>query len=591
MSQTPKSNHLTILIIVFPLIALLVYSGLTYIFFIYTEQNDIKQELAIYEDTSLEGEYKQLYEKVHALVQFINYYDNQSSDIIKKQVKDIVGVSVDTANNIYHKYKNKKSDNEIKEIILAALNRIKFEGNIGYLFVLDLQGNVMLHIDKKMVGTNILNIQDVYGKYIIKEFNKVLKADGKGFVDYYWYISNEDRETMHYKISYVQMLDCYDWYIGAGEYLKYMKKFVRQDILKYIASNAKFDHGYFFIFDKNEKIIFHPKNIKILNIKPYIHNEFIKNEEQISYTKYIKEYDWYVVAVKNLKSFNKYIINKKKANDLKHFHDIRKNFYFMAITWGISILFSLYLSMIINKLLKNYEKKLQSTHHKLVFQSRQALIGELFSMIAHQWRQPLNKIASIMVMLEFNMQNKKLDQDLLRKKYKEIDDSVEFMSETIDDFRTFYKPKNKIELENLKDLIEQALTFVETSIEKRHIKIIKNLKSVEFVLYKNEFLQVMLNLLKNAIDVLDENGILAIHLYSKKEKIYIEVIDNGLGIDEEIITKVFDPYFTTKEDSSGLGLYMSKIIVEKHMGGTIKVESSKKRTCFIIILNNNISKT
>jgi len=591
MSKIPKSNHLTTLIIVFPLIALLVYSGLTYIFFIYTQQNDIKQELSIYAESSLEGEHKQLQEKVNSLVQFIDYYDNQSSDIIKKQVRDIVGVCVNTANNIYHKYKNKKSDDEIKEMILSALSRIKFEGNIGYLFVLDLQGNVMSHIDKKLVGTNILNIQDVYGKYIIKEFNKVLKADGKGFVDYYWYIANEDRDTMHYKISYVQMLDCYDWYIGAGEYLKYMKKFVCKDILKYISSNARFDQGYFFIFNKKGEIVFHPDHIKSLDTKSYMKEGFVKNKEQISYTKYIKEYDWYIVAVKNLNNFNTYITNKKKSNELKRFHDVRTNFYFMGISWLISIVLSLYLSTIINKLLKNYEKKLKATHEKLVFQSRQALIGELFTMIAHQWRQPLNKIASIMVMLEFNIQNKKLNETLLRKKYKEIDDSVEFMSETIDDFRTFYKPKNKLASENLKDLIEQALTFLETSIANKNIKVIKNLQSVQFVLYKNEFLQVMLNLIKNAIDVLDKKGILSIHLYSKKEKIYIEVTDNGRGIDTQILAKIFDPYFTTKEDSSGLGLYMSKMIIEKHMKGTIKVESSKRRTCFIIILNQNEMKT
>jgi len=585
MKTDNSPKHLTTLIIIFPLIALLVYGILSYSFFLYSQKKESTQRLTNYETNFMNLEKERLKEKLKNMVDFINYYDNQSSDKIKQDVKHIVSVTVNMANNLYKKYRDTKSEDEIKQMILSALDEMKFEGNMGYLFVLDLDGNVMLHIDKKLQGTNILNIQDTHGKYIIKKFNKVLKKDGEGFVDYYWYITTDNKNTMHYKISFVKMLKCYDWYIGAGEYLKYMKKFVQKDILEYVRSNARFYNGNFFIFDKYEKIVFHPDKDISINLNSYKDIGLHIDNNELSYTKYIDEYGWYVVATRSLEDIKKTIEIRSKESDKKQQSDTKTNFYLLAISWIISLLLSLYLSNIINRLLQNYKDQIHESNEQLIFQSRQALIGELFSMIAHQWRQPVNKIASILALLRYDLVSNAPSHKDIDQKCEDIENSIEFMSETIDDFRTFYKPKEHTEVVNLKELIEQSLIFMEAAINKKDIKIVTDLTEARYRLYANEFLQVMLNLIKNAIDAIDERGFIKITLKNEKnKKTIITVEDDGKGIEDKNISKLFDPYFTTKKESMGLGLYMTKMIVEKHMGGNISVKKLKNGTIFTITI-------
>ncbi len=584
MFNKNSARNLTTLIIILPLVSLLVYGLSSYMFFFYTQQKETKQSLKNYESTLINIEKERLKEKVNSLIQFINYYDGKSSDKIKADVQNIVSVTVNVANNIYRKYKDIKSSDEIKQMIVAALDKMKFEGDIGYLFIVNLNGDTIVHVDKKMQGTNIIDIQDIYGKYIIKEFNKVLKKDGEGFVDYYWYIVSENRKTMHYKISFVKMLECYDWYIGAGEYLKYMKKFVKKDIIDYIRSNAHFKNGYFFIFDSKNKLLFHPEKNKNLELSNYKKEGFYVNDKQISYTRYVKEYDWYLVASRDIKDIKLSIEKNKKIDELKRENHTQTNFYLLAISWIISILLSLYLSVIINRLLKDYEKQISQSNEKLIFQSRQALIGELFSMIAHQWRQPVNKIASILLLLRFDLQNKKLDAKAVDAKCEEIETSIEFISETIDDFRTFYRPKTHSDSVNLRNLIEQSLFFVDKAIEKKGIKIVKELEDIEYKLYQNEFVQVMLNLIKNAIDAIDKRGNILIKMYKEDTQVIILVQNDGKIINDKDIERVFNPYFTTKKDSMGLGLYMAKIIIQNHMQGELFVKKADNKTQFFIEL-------
>jgi len=580
------SLRLTTLIILFPLVSLLLYGGLSHLFFFYSQKQEIKRELAKYEQTLMEIEKNRLKEKVENLAQFVHYYDSKSSDKIRKDATSIVNLVVNVANNICHTYKNTFNEKTLKKLIIDALTGIKFEGDLGYLFLIDMKGNIYVHIDPKIVGTNIMDIRDVNGKYIVREFTRVLKEKGEGFVDYYWYIVSEDRKQMHYKISYVKKLDCFDWYVGAGEYLKYMKRFVREDLLSYIRDNHHFDRGYFFVSDSRNKLVYAPKeeHLGISDVKRYRQEGFFQDDDKIAYTEYIAEYDWYITAVKALEGIRKDIAVKKRQNEIKREENIRTNFYLMLFSWVISLMLSIYLSLVMNRMLKRYERKLKETNEKLVFQSRQALLGELLPMIAHQWRQPINKIASILALLRFG-KGEKRNSEQLDTYYREMEDNIEFMSETIDDFRTFYQPKEYTSEEKLHDLIHRSIEFVEGSIRKKDIVLHVKLEKISYTLYANEFLQVMINLIKNAVDSLPLRGELWVRLYRREKKVIIEVEDNGTGIDKEAIDKVFDPYFTTKEDSMGLGLYMSKIIIEKHMKGRISVKNrSEGGVCFTIYL-------
>jgi signal transduction histidine kinase len=303
----------------------------------------------------------------------------------------------------------------------------------------------------------------------------------------------------------------------------------------------------------------------------------------------VAEYDWYITAVKALKEIRANIAFKKKQSEIKREDNIKTNLYLMLFSLIVSLLLSLYLSTVMNRMLKNYEMRLKDTNEKLVFQSRQALLGELLPMIAHQWRQPINKIASILALLRFGLPEKKLNYTEIDNRCQDIEENIEFMSETIDDFRTFYEPKENTSIVNLKELIEKSIEYVQGSIRKKDIQLYKVLDDIEYGLYANEFLQVMINLIKNAVDSLEKRGEINIKLLEKDKTIIISVEDNGIGIDISSLKKVFDPYYTTKEDSMGLGLYMTKIILEKHMKGKIEVERLTQGTKFIIYLGTVIN--
>ena len=240
---------------------------------------------------------------------------------------------------------------------------------------------------------------------------------------------------------------------------------------------------------------------------------------------------------------------------------------------------------------KSEIKKNDEKEQFMIQQSRLAQVGEMISMIAHQWRQPLSSISSTTSALELKIMLDDYDSDYFNKQIKNISNYSQYLSSTIDDFRNFFKSNNTKVETTLEEIIEDSLKISRSSIENKGIIINKNILSNQNILtFKNEIQQVVLNLLKNAEDILMEKDIkepyITIKTYEKDMKNIIEVSDNGLGIPKEIIEKIFDPYFTTKEkrDGTGLGLYMSKRIIENRCGGKLKVTNNDDGVTFQIIL-------
>ncbi len=225
----------------------------------------------------------------------------------------------------------------------------------------------------------------------------------------------------------------------------------------------------------------------------------------------------------------------------------------------------------------------------LIQQSKLAQMGEMIAMIAHQWRQPLGAITAIANDLILKIMFDRYDKKYFDKKLKNITDLSQHLSKTIDDFRGFYKKdKEKIEI-FLKDIVKDVLNIIASSVENKNIKIITEFYSTKKIYtYPNEVRQVVLNLIKNAEDILLEKGVknpyIKIKIYDDKNNSYIEVSDNGGGVPESIMDKIFDPYFSTKtkKDGTGLGLYMSKIIIEEHCNGTLSVSNSEEGAIFKI---------
>jgi len=249
------------------------------------------------------------------------------------------------------------------------------------------------------------------------------------------------------------------------------------------------------------------------------------------------------------------------------------------------------------------KNRMQEKH--MLHQSRLAQMGETLSMIAHQWRQPLATINAIIAStkLRYELQDfdldKKNDKEALitytHDQLDRIENSIISLSEIIDDFKDFYKPtKNKVAIEIHKP-IQRALNLIEASFISKHIncEIIYEDRS-KVKVHFNELTQVLLNLFQNAMEEMLEHDTphptVSVKTFSDERYTYIEICDNGEGIDEKLAEKIFDPYFSTKEEKngSGLGLYMSKMIIEEHHHGKFYLKKESKQTCFVIALPKSL---
>ncbi len=248
---------------------------------------------------------------------------------------------------------------------------------------------------------------------------------------------------------------------------------------------------------------------------------------------------------------------------------------------------------------------LRKKDESMIVQSRMAQMGEMISMIAHQWRQPLGAISSTSIDLNMKIEMEIFDlehdegrsecQAYISDGLEKIDLFVKNLTTTIDDFRNFYKPEKQADFSLLSEPSNKALNIVRSSFVSDGIEIVENFISNKKVkIYSNEFMQVILNILKNAQDNFKEratkNPKITITCKDSDDKVIIEICDNGGGIPEDIMPKIFDPYFSTKDEKNGtgLGLHMSKTIVEEHHNGKLQVSNRDSGVCFRIILNREI---
>jgi PAS domain S-box-containing protein len=235
---------------------------------------------------------------------------------------------------------------------------------------------------------------------------------------------------------------------------------------------------------------------------------------------------------------------------------------------------------------KEVEKNRQKDQQMLQ-QSKLAQMGEMISMIAHQWRQPLSAINSAAIGINLKAQLNKLDKETAVEATDKIAQYTKHLSETIDDFRTFFKSNKEKQTTTYNELIDSVLNIIEVSVTNKGIEISKDLKSTQtFETYANEVKQVLLNLIKNAEDALIEKGVENPKIVLQSYENILIVKDNAGGIAEEIIDKIFEPYFSTKSEKTGtgLGLYMSKTIIEEHCHGSLSVTNDEDGAVFKIIL-------
>lgn len=222
----------------------------------------------------------------------------------------------------------------------------------------------------------------------------------------------------------------------------------------------------------------------------------------------------------------------------------------------------------------------------LIHQSRLASMGEMLANIAHQWRQPLNRVASFIMNMQMQLLLKDEKKDeYISEKLTMSQDQLNYMSSTIDDFINFFSPDKVKEDFEVKQQILEALKIINPSLKSKDIQVHIECKE-DFIIngYAKEFSQVILNLFQNSKDAIISNNIQTPELNVTIDKNRIYVQDNAGGIPADIIHQIFTPYFTTKDKAhgTGLGLYMSKIIIEKNMDAILSVTNKNTGACFKI---------
>jgi len=270
-------------------------------------------------------------------------------------------------------------------------------------------------------------------------------------------------------------------------------------------------------------------------------------------------------------------------------------------------------------LTENLEKRVEQeitartrNEQMLLQQSKLAAIGEMLGAVAHQWRQPLNVIGLIVQNIQEVYEKGKLDGDYIVKSVQKVMMHVDHLSKTIEDFRNFYKPDKEKQNFDAMRAIGDVLNLLSAQLSSDNIgyrltchthgKTFENEADIvtcdENAVegFKNEFEHVVLNIINNARDAVIEQrvrketgprkGLLSFVFYNTGSKVIIDISDNGGGVPSELIGSIFQPYFTTKEKTKGigLGLYMSKVIVEDHMCGRLSVRNNEQGAVFTIEL-------
>ena len=396
--------------------------------------------------------------------------------------------------------------------------------------------------------------------------------------------------------------------------------------------NLKNDKNLFFLekFKKNaiEFIAFSPTKIGnttgFIEVKALINNFFIKNnlyhliffdkKGNILYSDFYQAkslndiFNYFItdeiLKTKNgfitdniyVKSFspNMKIVFVQNETLIDKTNDLSKKLTFFMLVLSIflavplGIFFSKPLYQFYKELDKRVNEEIQKRRHKeqlLMQQSKLASLGEMLGNIAHQWRHPLTRLSLLIQNFELAAKKNRLTPEYIEKFKNNASLQIKYMSDTIDDFTNFFKKDTRKVDFYPKDIIEETLKLLEGRLKQNRVEVdLDIIDSVKIKGYRSEFSQVVLNIINNAVDVLKQRDIKNKKINIKIEGKTIKIEDNAGGIPEDIKDKIFEPYFTTKFQSqgTGIGLYMSKVIITQHFKGELLAYNSKDGAVFVI---------
>ena len=608
MKNNNEKNILNIIRYTPPFFIILISIILTIILYSDKKKTILEQKKTIKKEL-LEEQKQIIKSEVDRTYRYITYLEENAERNLKKHIKDRVNEAYNLIDGIYNKYKNTKSKNEIFNLIKTSLNELRYDDKQGYFFAY----NRFLDTVVYPISTDRRHFRkfDKFGNSIIDEIKMTFQDKKERFGTYFWYKPNSGDEQ-HKKISYYKYFEAFDIVIGTGIYLDDFESRIQKKVLDYTKLVSYGKNSYIFVIDydtvylshKNEEYI--GETAKQNNDTKYVDEviakligiakngsgfyEYIQNKKpgtnipmkKTSYVRGNNNWNWLIGMGVYSDDILERIEEKEKLIDEK-FDEYIKNIIIVSILLTILLLlFSIYISNILEEKFNLYRNDIEKKQDILFQQSKMAAMGEMIGNIAHQWRQPLSTITTVSSGMSLQKQMGVLNDDFFEEGTKKITKSAQYLSQTIDDFRNFFNPakeKNSFVLENA---FNSTLDLVDAQFRTKNIEIFKDIEKLTINSYENELIQVFINILNNAKDAFLENEIkgkryIFIKAYVDKSLLAIEIKDSAGGIPNDILPRVFEPYFTTKahKDGTGIGLYMTKEIITKHLDGKISVENSE----------------
>ncbi len=562
--------------------------------------------------------------EVLALARSINYERKLAEENLKEELKEKVDTAYSIATNIYLQNMD-KDEKTIEKMIKDALRPIRFYNQRGYFFIYDMNlKNILLPIAPELEGKDFSNYKDIKGDLVVKNTARLCQKYGDTYYSWYW-VKPNDKSKNYKKIGYSKYFTLLDWFIGTGEYITDFEKNIQNKIIRKIEQIRYANNNYFFIIDFQGTVLTH-KNRNIigknyLNYKDENGNYFVKNmidiakngggfvkyktklfpnqkqsHEKISYVTSIEKWNWVIGSGEYLNDIQKEISiqQDKLKNELKETF-IKLSVLFLIVAL-ILILFLKILAEKSKEIFLNYKNSLleemEKNRKQLILmqnQNKLAAMGEMLGNIAHQWKQPLNTMGISISKLILLEESDSLNKEIMLKSFKRIEKSIEHLSCTIDVFRDFFRPSKNIEIFDIEKELQEIVYIIQSSFEHNDIKLIYECQKNLFIKGdKNKLEQAIINILNNAKDAIIiesiKNAIVKISTKKENNNAFIIISNSGKNIPESIAEKIFEPYFTTKESTkgTGVGLYMSKIIVENHFGGKLYFKNIKDGVKFII---------
>jgi two-component system, NtrC family, sensor kinase len=549
-------------------------------------------------------------QKVEKVIEDITHREEQLKIQLQNRLKNKVYEAYSIVDSINKKYSYLGRD-KVLEIIKTTLRNLRFDNKRGYYFIFDMDGTNILHpIFPNKEGKKNIDSS-------LKEALNLLKKDGEIFYKHQFY-KPDDTKHLYEKLSFGKVYKNLNIFIATGEYIDDFTKNVKKDLLDYIQRISYGENGYVFVFDYDGIQLAHVKKDYIgknrIDLKDtngfMITKEIIKaaqnGTEYIRYigtimpktgkvakkTTYVKGVDrfrWAVASGFYDKDLYTYLNRKAAELEMLNKETMQKTI-FISITLTLFLYFiAFYISKILERFFKSYRTRIKNEiieNRKkdllLHQQSKMAAMGEMLGNIAHQWRQPLSTISVAATGIKIQKEMNLLNDENLFETMDIINSSTQYLSQTIEDFRNFFNPKDSnVEEVSLQEVLDKALNIVQVQFSSKDIEIIKSTDNIKIKTLTNELIQVLVNILNNSrdalenIDIFEQKRLIIITCYKENHKVYIQIQDSGKGVDKSIIDRVFEPYFTTKHKSqgTGIGLYMAQEIVSKLLYGRIKLKN------------------